>query len=322
MSELVVKDNALMNASYNLNLVEQRLILLAIIEARESGKGINANDPLIVHAESYISQFGVAKHTAYQALKDACKDLFARQFSYQERRRKGTINIMSRWVSQVGYMDNEATVELVFAPAVVPLITRLEEQFTKYDIEQISDLSSAYAVRLYELLICWRSAGKTPVIEMQEFRKRLGVLDSEYQRMDVFKKGVIDLAVNQINKHTDITVEYKQHKAGRVITGFSFSFTQKKQLKDVTPKPKKAEPKPKTVKQEEQIDWMTSDILDRFSGLSLDEQQTILDQVEPTLKGAKQARFKVARAGSIKQLVTEFSMDINDAVPQVLLKST
>ena len=314
MSELVVKDNALMNASYNLNLVEQRLILLAIIEARESGKGINANDPLIVHAESYISQFGVAKHTAYQALKDACKDLFARQFSYQERRRKGTINIMSRWVSQVGYMDNEATVELVFAPAVVPLITRLEEQFTKYDIEQISDLSSAYAVRLYELLICWRSAGKTPVIEMQEFRKRLGVLDSEYQRMDVFKKGVIDLAVNQINKHTDITVEYKQHKAGRVITGFSFSFTQKKQLKDVTPKPKKAEPKPKSVKQEEQIDWMTSDILDRFSGLSLDEQQAILDQVEPTLKGATQARFKVARVGSTKQLVTDFSMDINDAL--------
>ena len=40
-----------MNASYNLDLVEQRLILLAIIEARESGKGINANDPLTVHAE-------------------------------------------------------------------------------------------------------------------------------------------------------------------------------------------------------------------------------------------------------------------------------
>jgi hypothetical protein len=46
MSELIVKDNALMNASYNLDLVEQRLILLAIVEARESGKGINANDLL------------------------------------------------------------------------------------------------------------------------------------------------------------------------------------------------------------------------------------------------------------------------------------
>ena len=74
MSDLIVKDNALMNASYNLDLVEQRLILLAILEARESGKGINANDPLTVHAESYINQFGVARQTAYQALKDACKD--------------------------------------------------------------------------------------------------------------------------------------------------------------------------------------------------------------------------------------------------------
>ena len=46
MSDLIVKDNALMNASYNLDLVEQRLILLVILEARESGKGINANDPL------------------------------------------------------------------------------------------------------------------------------------------------------------------------------------------------------------------------------------------------------------------------------------
>ena len=31
--ELVVKDNALINASYNLDLSEQRLILLAILEA-------------------------------------------------------------------------------------------------------------------------------------------------------------------------------------------------------------------------------------------------------------------------------------------------
>ena len=239
MSDLVVKDNALMNASYNLSLVEQRLILLAIIEARESGKGINANNPLIVHAETYINQFGVAKHTAYQALKDACKDLFARQFSYQEKRgRGGIINITSRWVSQVGYIDNMATVELIFSPDVVPLITRLEEQFTKYDIEQISGLSSAYAVRLYELLICWRSTGKTPVIEIPEFRKRLGVLDTEYQRMERLKTSVLELSIKQVNEHTDITVTYEQRKAGREIIGFTFSFTQKPQPKNVTPQPK------------------------------------------------------------------------------------
>jgi plasmid replication initiation protein len=250
MSDLIVKDNALMNASYNLALVEQRLILLAIVEARESGKGINANDPLTVHAESYINQFKVEKHTAYQALKDACKDLFARQFSYQEKRIRGRANVTSRWVSQIAYIDETATVEIIFAPAVVPLITRLEEQFTKYDIEQISSLSSAYAVRMYELLICWRSTGKTPIIELGEFRKRIGVLDTEYTRMGNFKTRIIEYSIKQINEHTDITASYEQHKKGRVITGFSFKFKQKKQNGDKTPKKSDSSPhteKPRSV---------------------------------------------------------------------------
>ena len=245
MSELIVKDNALINASYNLDLVEQRLILLAIIEARENGQGINANDPLTIHAESYIHQFGVHRNTAYQALKDACDDLFARQFSYQFKNERGNIeHVKSRWVSEVRYVDADAVVKLIFAPAVVPLITRLEERFTKYDIDQISGLSSAYSVRLYELLIQWRSSGKTPVIDLTDFRKRIGVLDTEYKRMAQLKERVLNLAIQQINEHTDIIVDYKQQKAGRVIIGFSFTFTQKKHPIDVTPKTQKAKPKP------------------------------------------------------------------------------
>lgn len=227
-TELIVKDNALINASYNLDLVEQRLILLAIVEARESGKGINANDPLTVHAESYINQFGVHRNTAYQALKDACDDLFARQFSYQSLSEKGNvINHKSRWVSEVAYIDNEAVVRLIFAPAIVPLITRLEEQFTKYEIQQISNLTSAYAVRLYEILIAWRSTGKTPLITIYDFRQKIGVLETEYKRMYDFKKYVLDIALKQVNEHTDINVKVEQHKTGRSITGFSFSFKQK-----------------------------------------------------------------------------------------------
>ena len=237
MSKLVVKDNALMNASYNLDLVEQRLILLAIVEARESGKGINANDPLTVHAESYINQFGVARQTAYQALKDACDDLFARQFSYQEINERGnTENVRSRWVSEVRYVDAEATVKLIFAPIVIPLITRLEERFTQYEMKQISELSTGYAIRLYELLICWRTTGKTPIIELADFRQKMGVLDAEYQRMYDLKKYVLEPSLKQINEHTDITASYEQHKKGRTITGFSFKFKKKKKTGTETPK--------------------------------------------------------------------------------------
>lgn len=228
MKPLVVKDNVLINASYNLGLVEQRLILLAIVEARGSSKGITANDPLVISAESYINQFGVHRNTAYQALKDACDDLFARQFSYQKVNEKGnTENYKSRWVSEIGYIDNEAVVKLIFAPAIVPLITRLEEQFTKYELQQVSQLSSAYAVRLYEILIAWRSTRKTPIIELQDFRQKMGVLENEYIRSDNFKKWIIEQSIQQINEHTDITAIYEQHKKGRTIYGFSFSFKLK-----------------------------------------------------------------------------------------------
>ena len=111
-----------------------------------------------------------------------------------------------------------------FTADVVPLITRLEEQFTSYEITQVAGLDSGYAIRLYELLIKWRSTGKTPLFELQSFRQQLGVELNQYKTMSNFKSRVLDPAIKQINEHTDITVKYKQHKQGRIITGFTFKF--------------------------------------------------------------------------------------------------
>ncbi|WP_202719565.1 replication initiation protein RepM, partial [Acinetobacter baumannii] len=233
--DLIVKDNALINASYNLDLAEQRLILLAILEARESNTP--SNHDLTIHAESYINHFNVHRNTAYKVLKDACKNLFERRFSYQKLTAKGNLeNVMSRWVQRVSYVENEALVRIRFSDDVVPLITNLEKHFTSYELEQVSSLTSAYAIRLYELLIAWRSTGKVSMLETKELRSRLGVLDTEHQRMESFKRRVLEPAIQQINDHTDIKAEYEQHKRGRSIIGFSFSFKQKS--------------KPKTVKEE------------------------------------------------------------------------
>lgn len=230
---LVVKDNALMNASYNLEVTEQRLILLAIISARETGQGITADSKLEIHASDYATQFNVAKETAYEALKSAVNNLFERQFSFKEETKKGIGIVRSRWVSRIKYIDDAAILEITFAPDVVPLITRLEEHFTSYQLKQVSNLTSKYAIRLYELLIAWREVGKVPQIELSEFRNRLGVSDSEYTAMNNFKSRVLEPSIKQINEHTDITVTYEQHKKGRTITGFSFRFKQKQQAKKV-----------------------------------------------------------------------------------------
>lgn len=225
---LVVKENSLIQASYTLSLVEQRLLLLAIIVIREHTHKneldyIAFDKPIEIYADAYIKQFGVHRQTAYKNLKEASKTLFARQFSYQEKRQKGMANVTSRWVSDVAYIDSEALVELTFSRAIIPLITELESSLTSYEIGQVSNLTSGYALRLYELLIAWKSKGVTPKWQLEEFRRKMGVEEGKYLRMGQFKEKVLDFAVEQINEYTDITVKYQQYKNGRKVDAFKFT---------------------------------------------------------------------------------------------------
>ena len=237
-NELVVKDNALINASYNLETAEQRLIMLAVINARETGQGITADSKLEIHASDYAKHFNVSTDAAYKVMKEAVNNLFERKFSYvAEYKKTGKTGVVrSRWVSRIFYVDSLAILEITFAPDVVPLVTRLEEHFTSYQLKQVSNLTSKYAIRLYELLIAWREVGKTPQIELSEFRQKIGVENGEYERMHHFKARVLEPAIKQINEHTDITASYEQHKRGRTISGFSFRFKHKQQVKKIESK--------------------------------------------------------------------------------------
>lgn len=246
MEQLVVKDNRLIQASYSLGLVEQRLMLLAIVGARETGDGITAESLLTVRAEDYAKHFNVERQAAYMALSDAVETLFNRRATIDiyDKRKDKMRPMVVRWVTAMQYEENEACVTLRFGHEVVPLITKLEEQFTSYELKQIAGLSSAYAIRLYELLMQWKITGKTPIFDLYMFRNQLGILDSEYQRMFDFKRYVLDLAIKQINEHTDITVKYEQHKQGRSIAGFSFAFKQKKKSLKVLEEKSKPVKKP------------------------------------------------------------------------------
>jgi plasmid replication initiation protein len=51
--------------------------------------------------------------------------------------------------------------------------------------------------------------------------------EKAYDRIDNFKKKIIDIAVNQINEYSDITVSYTQRKSGRTVTHLIFSFQAK-----------------------------------------------------------------------------------------------
>lgn len=222
---MVRKDNALTRAAYTLSLAEHRLILLAVADA--NGQADILKD-MTVYAEDYAERFKVTRQAAYMALHDATKQLFERKFSYVEQAPNGaTRQVVSRWIQRVQYGESEGLVNLRFADDVIPLLTDLQERFTQYALSHVAGLTSTYAVRLYEVLMSWRGTGKTPVIELAELRRLLGIEPDEYPRMTDFKRWALDVAIKQVNEHSDIVAEYEQHKRGRTITGFTFTFTPK-----------------------------------------------------------------------------------------------
>lgn len=229
--ELVVKTNRLNEAMHNLELIETRLIHMGIVRFRENPI-FSADTKVIISANDYANLFDVDRVSAHQALIEAEKVLFSRQFTIinnNGNREK------SRWIQSVEYMDGENALGIRFATLVVDCISRIDgndDPFTSYYLEQIAPLKSRYAVRLYELIKQWLTARKTPLFELEKFRYQLGLLPHEYKRINNFKARVLDIAMREINEKTDLTITCHQEKKGRVVAGFWFEISEKKILKD------------------------------------------------------------------------------------------
>ena len=229
MSNLIVKDNALLEASHKLSEVEQRLILLAILKARKLCDTIDQliDNELEIHASEYMNAFDVNKTTSYRALKSAVLGLFDAKWGYRYINNSGNVAVRyERFIQSAEYVEKEAIVKFTFAKAIVPMLVELERNFTSYEIKQVANLQSRYAMRLYEMLVQFRST-KNLKISLSDLRFRLGLLETEYETMSNFKKYVLDLAVDQINKNTNLKVKYTQKKRGRIIESFEFTFTEK-----------------------------------------------------------------------------------------------
>jgi plasmid replication initiation protein len=235
-TDLVVKDNALIEASYRLSLTEQRLILCAIVEARESQRGLRGDTFATITAKQFVAFFPDASlDSAYHMLKDACDSLMRRQVTFggiDEATGNPCIDKV-QWVSRARYVPRSALVRLRFSEEMAPLITRLEKEFTFYRLELVSKLTSVYAIRIYELLLQYRDIGKRS-FDLADLKRILGLDPSEYSgRTGVsdFKKRVVDIAMKQINEHTDIRVDYQNIKDGRSVVGLLFTIKMKPEPK-------------------------------------------------------------------------------------------
>lgn len=225
-TDLIVKSNRLVEASYRLTLVEQRMILAAIVEARESQTGL-ADSHVSLEARRFCELFGMRQDSVYGQLKEALDTLYQRSVTVEDVDPvSGKPRVSSfRWISSKSYIDGAGAVQLRFSQEVVPYITRLEKEFTSYRLERIGAMSSANAIRVYELLLQYARLGER-TIETEDLKRLLG-LEGKYTKFSMFQKFVIDPSVEQINEFSDIAVSWKPRKTGRKFSHLVFSICYK-----------------------------------------------------------------------------------------------
>lgn len=224
-------------ASYQLDLIEQRLILLGIVTAKKTGKGYKPNEFVIFTVQDYMDVFKTkeTKTEVYGQLKRAVLGLYNKEFTLINKKSPHIelANIRRwRWIQERGkYQDRLGIIEFVFSDKIREYIKRLEERFTQYPIERIASMTSIYPIRLYEILIRWYNQDIKEIKLEVTYLQALFALEDTYKLFADFKRRIIDVAVKQINEYSDLECSYTQHKTGHAVTHLIFNFDLKPECK-------------------------------------------------------------------------------------------
>ena len=95
--------------------------------------------------------------------------------------------------------------------------------FGKVNLVTIKGLKNKYSIALYELAEDYLNA-QIPKMTMDNFRELMGLEENQYYKFSMFKKYVIDMAVNEINESENIpfSITYELGKKGRVFSDIKF----------------------------------------------------------------------------------------------------
>lgn len=229
--QLVVKSNHIIEASYRLSVAEQRVILSAISQVRRD-KPVTDEVLYSVTAAELAQLCGTDPKTAYRDLQNAAERLQTRRVSLLLEPDGVTIRSKRRrvtcWVQTVDYIDQEGRIEMRFGKDILPYLTGLQREFTRYALSDVAKMTSAYGIRLYELLVQWPEGHRE--VALDDLRRWLQ-LEERYPSIKDLKRRVLDPAVEQINEHSPLMLSWGQRKTGRRVTHLVFDYALKKPTK-------------------------------------------------------------------------------------------
>lgn len=245
-SFIVTKANALIQASYRLNLNEQRLVLCCVAQL-DGRKPLPKDNEFTVNVADFAEMFGLDPKNAYRDLEDAANSLYQRDI----RTYDGKARERFRWVYHVKYISSEGRVSLGFSPSIAPYLSLLHERFTSYQLEQIANLRSVYSIRLFEFLMQYKKTGRLVVL-VKDFKAWLE-LESQYPRFFDLQRRVIDPAVQELREKNRLDIQWKAIKKGRTVERLEFTFKFEDEppagLGDVSPPGAAPHLKPATIEE-------------------------------------------------------------------------
>jgi plasmid replication initiation protein len=169
------------------------------------------------------------KTSKYKQFNEALNSLFERKVTYTKIDEKfGKMWVTCRLI--VAKKDNRnGVIGLKFSDEINELI-KCERDFLKYKLNQTIGITSPNAIRIYEMLLyvlkMTPNGSLKKEFSIKEIKNKLGLSD-KYSRFADFKNRVLEIAKNQINKHTDIKINYDVKKIGRTPTSVVFTVKYK-----------------------------------------------------------------------------------------------
>lgn len=218
---LVVKGNDLIrHTRYDLSLSEQKILIYIISK-------IVAEDKDFKHIKFKIVEYcdiaGIKRGgTEYEYIKDSIQSLRNKSWWIKAGKR----DILFSWIDTAVIEENNGEVDIVLSESLRPYLLDIKGNFTKYELINILVLHSKYSVRLYELFksYLWLHYWE---IGLKEFRELINIED-KYKDFTEFKRNVVLPSIKEINKYTDLQIDFNTIKKGRSIDKLCFTIKEKK----------------------------------------------------------------------------------------------
>jgi plasmid replication initiation protein len=205
-SNLVVKSNELIESKYNLNTIQQKVVLYAITKIDRNSEKINV---VYIDIKDYM-ELTDTTYNVHSQIKKVAESLIQTIIYIKDEDYKDYV--VTSWLASAKYISKYGKLKLEFSEELAPYLLKLKEKFTPYQLENILFLNGKHSIRMYELLKQYEKIGKRE-FEMDDFKDRLMI--KGYNKMSDLDKRVINPSIKEINEKTDILVTYTKVKKGK-----------------------------------------------------------------------------------------------------------